>query len=819
MELSLLKELSQDLVLNITIESIMKNYNDYCLTMTNSKAVEAIVSQLGSTCDLYDNLVLAGRLHLAYNKTLSPKTLNEYLNVMVYRMNTECYQFMRKHCEILQEEIDDDKYASKNIDWFSANTLIKTYFCKKYYQGPPVDTIHTMWLRVACQCFYRSGITAVINAFRMLCQGLYTPGSPVIFNSSLKVNQLSSCFLGKADDDMKSIITTAANATLLTSKTGATGIEISDVRCSEIGVDDMSHGIVPFSVMFNSMISYADQRGKRNGVSTLFLSSHHLNLMGFIDLTEHGGTPEERARKINTCISTCYLFWKRYNENGNWTLFCPAKTKQLKGKYGREFEKLYIEAENDNTILSHHKKVISARKIMEAIREVSRQSSRPYLINNDAIHIKSNQRRLIDDKYSIGGNLCLEIYQRRSYENMSSCNLHTVSLSHIVAPGCKQPSTLEDILKYVKFMDLGNTIKHCITSLDNMIDVTFQLEQVKYLNEQDRSIAVGVTGFAEMIYQLDMIYDSALTIELNKVIFASMYFAAISQSIQLAIARGIHPSFPHTEYSRGKFQFDLWAEEFDIYGTMNDLRKKEDDEPISPNVWKQEACILKNDDGCIDVILPTWDDLRRCMIKYGMRNSHTLTIVPSASTAHIRRDSENTEVPQSNLYSRRVVSASYIVMNRFMFNDLFTIGCWNKNVLQFINMNNGSLAPIINSGKTIDSLQMRLSITDPNIDQRLNYLIKKYATIWDTSQKHRIKLAAHQGRYIDQGISLNLYFKDADPKKVSAAHLYSFALGNKTIVYISRQGSRVELKSSDSSYDIEPMTEITDSELCTTSCN
>jgi ribonucleotide reductase alpha subunit len=295
---------------------------------------------------------------------------------------------------------------------------------------------------------------------------------------------------------------------------------------------------------------------------------------------------------------------------------------------------------------------------------------------------------------------------------------------------------------------------------------------------------MGVSGFAELLHILDLPFEDPVVPILNKMIFACMYWNSIAQSIQLAIKDGVYESFHGSPTSHGKFQFDLWKEEFEILGP-NSARKKEDDEPVEPNVWGQKEFVLMTEDGSSvqDIIKPTWNDLRRCMMKYGLRNSLFLALMPTASTAQIRRNCESVEAHQNNMYSRKVLKCSYPVLNRYLVMDLEKEGVWNDSIVNYIKLNNGSIQGLkqyITSNKDLY----------PNFsgdEMRLSFLEKKYKTMWEIPQKLFLKLSADRSRYIDQSSSTNIYIRDCTDEKLSACHVYGSMLGLKTLMYYLRQ--------------------------------
>jgi ribonucleoside-diphosphate reductase alpha chain len=581
---------------------------------------------------------------------------------------------------------------------------------------------------------------------------------------------------------------------MISKSSGGLGFDISTVRHSEIRETGWSNGIIPMIQLYNYMVRYVDQNGRRKGAATIFLRPHHIDIEDFVELPRKVGDKYARAHDINICLWTSWIFWQRVRSNGTWTLFCPARVPQLNELYGEEFTKAYIAAEADPTIKPHHKKVINARDLYNKIRDVQRETGMPYLMDGDGANLKSNHRHL---GYIKSSNLCLEIIEYTDDETIAVCNLHSLSLrmfgKHEIN---REISDVHEALREaVDFQQLANMSQRVNENLNKVIDHNwYPLDKVKEgkfkpgiihrSNKRHRPVGMGASGFAELLHILDLPFEDPIVLVLNKMIFACMYWNAMAQSIQLAIRDGPYESFHGSPTSHGKFQFDLWKEEFDILGP-NSARKKEDDEPIDPSSWGQNKFYSYSPDGesIQDTILPTWDDLRRCMMKYGLRNSLFIALMPTASTAQVRRNCESVEAHQNNMYSRKVLKCSYPVLNRYLVNDLEKEGLCNNSAIEYIKVKNGSVQGF-----------SQYIASNPNLfpnfsgnQSRILFLEKKYKTMWEIPQRLFLKLAADRSRYIDQSSSTNIYIRDCTDEKLSACHLYANMLGLKTLMYYLRQ--------------------------------
>lgn len=764
---------------------------DHVSKLTDEYGLYGAARVLGYDIKHYDNLRMAGRLAIQNLRETVALNLEDYARAVQERLNEPVFDFIMKNSVELQEVIEQNKHHDfSDNDWFSANTLIKLYMATLVFGGPTMENPQYMWMRIAVQFYHKVSLKRVIVAYVEMSQGWYTPASPTIFNAGFKKPQMASCFLLTINDNLRSILKHGIyRGGMISKDNGGLGFDVSRVRHSEINKTGMSKGIVPMLQLYNDMVLYVDQGGsKRKGAATVFLRPHHFDVQDFINLSLKVGDKHSRAHDINTCIWTPWLFWKRIQAGQNWTLFCPAKTPQLNDVYGKEFEQLYEALENDPNFPSKYKKVVRAQDLYDSIISVQRNAGMPYLMNGDAANIKSNHRHR---GYIRSSNLCLEVIEYTDDETISVCNLHSLSL-RMFAKGriILKLSGLAALRESVDFIQLSHIVHQVIDNLNKVIDHNwYPLDKVENgeikpkiinkSNKKDRPVGLGASGFAEMLHILDLPFEDPLVPLLNKMIFGCIYWNALARSVQLAIDDGAYETFPGSPTSEGKLQFDLWKEEFELLGP-NPARKAEDDEPIEPEQWEQQVFILSNG----DTIQPTWDDLKRVVKKYGLRNSLLTALMPTASTAQIRRNCESIEAHQNNLYSRSVLNGSYPVLNRYLVEDLEEVKAWNNFTVDYIQAKNGSVRGLTNY--IIAHLDNYPNLRADNV-ARLIHIEKKYKTMWEISQKYMMKLAADRGRYVDQSASMNLYLKDCTDIQLKAAHLYANMLGLKTIMYYLRQ--------------------------------
>ncbi|SPN79176.1 Ribonucleoside-diphosphate reductase large chain [Cedratvirus Zaza IHUMI] len=528
---------------------------------------------------------------------------------------------------------------------------------------------------------------------------------------------------------------------------------------------------------FTTEAGLAHNGGRRKGAATIYTRPHHIDIVEFVELNQLTGDVYSRAHDIDLAVWTSWLFWKRVEEDGPWSLFCPALTKSLNKIWGVKFAKEYERLEKDESV---PRKTISARKLLDIICTNQQAGGRLYTLNGDGANQKSNQKNL---GYISHGNLCLEVIQYSSSKEIAACNLAQISLSHMVEDG------------ELNYDLLSRIARRACENLNAVIDrAWFPFEEITRSNKKHRPMGIGVSGFAEMLHKLDLPFEDPVVKELNKKIFACIYFNALAQSISLSIEEGMkegveskpYDSFAGSPASEGKFQFDLWAEEFDIL-KQNGIpcnRKKEDDLPLHPSSWGQKPITLPNG----DVLLPTFEDLRRCTVRYGWRNSLLIALMPTATSSIVLRNCESVEAHQTNIYSRKLQSGNYPMVNRFLIDDLTKIGLWNLNTVQLIQADEGSVSKLDKFVSSHPELYPEF-----NGDwKRLAHIQKKYKTMWEIPQPLFIKLAADRARYVCQSQSTNLYFKYPKISTLIKAQKFAFACGLKTLVYYIRQQPAVE---------------------------
>jgi ribonucleoside-diphosphate reductase alpha chain len=640
------------------------------------------------------------------------------------------------------------------FDYFGFKTLERAYLLKK--DGKVVERPQHMWMRVAIQ-LHGSDEYRVKQTYDALSKGYFIHATPTLFNSGTDHPQLSSCFLLKMDDDsIKGIYKTLGDCAQISKWAGGIGLAIHDIRArgSRIaGTNGEATGIVPMLKVFNDTAKYVNQGGKRNGSFAIYLEPWHADIEEFLKLKLNQGAEEDRARDLFYGLWIPDLFMKRVESDGVWTLLCPHECPGLSDCWGEKFEELYMKYEREGK----GRKSVPAKKIWQMILDAQIQTGTPYLCYKDAANSKSNQQHLGTIKSS---NLCTEIMEYTSKDESAVCNLGSLALPKFVRFG---PD--EDGLPYFDFTDLREYTRILTRNLDIVIDKNFYpTEECRNSNMRHRPIGIGMQGLADVFAKLGLAWTSPEARKLNREIFENIYFAAMSSSIEQAhvngkydhatheVSAGVFPSFKGSPTSEGKLQCDLW----DVKPTTDYL---------------------------------DWADLRKRCAESGVRNSLLVAPMPTASTSQILGNNECFEPFTSNLYTRRVLAGDFMVVNKYLVDELTKLGLWTSDIRSQIIANNGSVQGIAEIPESIRDV---------------------YKTVWEIPQKVLIDMAADRAPFICQSQSLNLFLAEPTYAKISSMHMYAWKKGLKTGCYYLR----TKAASSTQKFTVEPPTTSSDCLTC-----
>jgi ribonucleoside-diphosphate reductase alpha chain len=524
------------------------------------------------------------------------------------------------------------------------------------------------------------------------------------------------------DDSIDGIYDTLKQTAKISQSAGGIGLAIHNVRATGSyirGTNGTSNGIVPMLRVFNDTARYVDQGGgKRKGSFAIYLETWHADIFEFLDLKKNTGKEEMRARDLFFAMWTSDLFMKRVEEDTTWTLMCPNECPGLDEVYGDEFEALYLSYEAQGK----GRKTIRARELWEKILESQIETGTPYMLYKDAANRKSNQKNLGTIRSS---NLCTEIMEYTSPDEIAVCNLASISLPMFVENGAFNHELLYNVTKRVT------------RNLNKVIDRNYYpVVEAENSNMRHRPIGLGVQGLADAFILLRMPFTSDEAKKLNQEIFETLYFAAVTASMEMAKEEGAYSTFEGSPISKGEFQHNLWNIK---------------DEELSGR-WD-------------------WASLRKEVTANGVRNSLLVAPMPTASTSQILGNNEAFEPYTSNIYTRRVLSGEFIVVNKHLLNDLVERGLWNETLKQEIMRHNGSVQ---------------------NIERIPQDLKELYKTVWEMSMKDIIDMSRQRGYFIDQSQSLNLFMQDANYAKLTSMHFYAWKSGLKTGMYYLRTKSAVD---------------------------
>lgn len=676
-----------------------------------------------------DYALLAARIAISNLHKNTKKSFSETMTDMYQYVNPrtgkssplisdEVYEVIQKNAEFLDSHVIYNR--DFNYDYFGFKTLERSYLLK--INGKIVERPQHMLMRVSVG-IHLDDLESVIETYELMSKKFFTHATPTLFNAGTPKPQMSSCFLlTMRDDSIDGIYDTLKQTAKISQSAGGIGLSIHNVRATGSyirGTNGTSNGIVPMLRVFNDTARYVDQGGgKRKGSFAIYLEPWHADIFEFLDLKKNHGKEEMRARDLFFAMWTSDLFMKRVEEDGKWTLMCPNECPGLYDTYGEEFEALYTSYEEQGK----GRKTIKARDLWEKILESQIETGTPYMLYKDAANRKSNQKNLGVIRSS---NLCTEIMEYTSDDEIAVCNLASLSLPMFVENGAFNHELLYTVTKRVT------------RNLNKVIDRNYYpVKEAENSNMRHRPVGLGVQGLADAFIMLRMPFTSDEAKKLNQEIFETLYFAAVTASMEMAKEEGPYSSFAGSPMSQGEFQYNLWG-----------LK----DEDLSGR-WD-------------------WASLRKEVVQHGVRNSLLVAPMPTASTSQILGNNEAFEPYTSNLYTRRVLSGEFIVVNKHLLEDLVKRGLWNEDIKQEIMRHNGSI-------QNIDSIPQDLK--------------ELYKTVWEMSMKDIIDMSRHRGYFIDQSQSLNLFMQDANYAKLTSMHFYAWKSGLKTGMYYLRTKSAVD---------------------------
>ena len=668
--------------------------------------------------------ISVSNLHKNTKKSFSEtmKDLYNYINPRTEKkaplLSDEVYKIIKKNADKLDSSIIYNR--DFGYDFFGFKTLERSYLLK--LNGKIVERPQHMLMRVSIG-IHLDDIESALETYELMSKRYFTHATPTLFNSGTPKPQMSSCFLlTMKEDSIDGIYDTLKQTAKISQSAGGIGLSIHNVRATGsyiAGTNGTSNGIVPMLRVFNDTARYVDQGGgKRKGSFAIYVEPWHADIFDFLELKKNHGKEEMRARDLFYAMWTPDLFMKRVEEDSNWTLMCPNECPDLYNLHGDEFDELYQKYESEG----RGRKTIKARELWEKILESQIETGTPYMLYKDSANRKSNQKNLGTIRSS---NLCTEILEYTSSDEVAVCNLASIALPMFVKDGNFDHKSLFDVTVRVT------------KNLNRVIDRNYYpVKEAENSNFRHRPVGLGVQGLADTFIMLRLPFTSDKAKELNQEIFETLYFAAVTASVEEAKKDGVYQTYKGSPISKGEFQHNLWGIK---------------DEDLSGR-WD-------------------WSGLRKKVKKHGVRNSLLVAPMPTASTSQILGNNECFEPYTSNIYTRRVLSGEFIVVNKHLLEDLVQLGLWNEEMKQELMRNNGSIQNIETIPANIKEL---------------------YRTVWEMSMKDIIDMSRHRGYFIDQSQSLNLFMEGATMAKLTSMHFYGWKSGLKTGMYYLRTKSAVD---------------------------
>ena len=658
-------------------------------------------------------------------------------------IDTNVWNFINKYQKNINNMIVHDR--DYLIDFFGFKTLERAYLFR--IGNKVVERIQHMWMRVAIgiHCIPNSDgeldepkeedmntLDLIKETYNLMSQKYFTHATPTLFNAGTPRPQLSSCYLiAMEDDSLDGIYNTLKDCANISKWAGGIGLHIHNVRAKGThiqGTNGMSNGLVPMLKVFNNTARYVDQGGgKRNGSFAIYLEPWHPDIEDFLELKKNHGDEEMKARDLFYALWIPDLFMERVKENAQWCLFCPHECPGLSDVYGEQFNTLYLKYETQGK----SRKTINARDLWFKILDSQMETGTPYLLYKDSANKKSNQQNLGTIKSS---NLCTEIIEYSDDKETAVCNLASIGLPTFVNQETKQ-------FDYEKLHEITKVVTN---NLNKLIDVNFYpTPKTEISNKRHRPVGLGVQGLADTFILMDIAFHSEEAKEVNKLIFETIYHAALEKSNELASFEGPYNSFKGSPASKGVLQFDMWS----------------DYKPVSNRY--------------------DWAKLKMLIVKYGLRNSLLVAPMPTASTSQILGFNECFEPLTSNLYSRRTLAGEFVVVNKYLMKELINLGLWNEKIKNNIIANKGSIQ---------------------QLDMLTEQIRNKYKIVWEMPMKHVIDMAADRGAFICQSQSMNLWIEDPTYNTLTSMHFYSWKKGLKTGIYYLRRKAKHQAQQ----FTIEP---------------
>jgi len=729
-----------------------------------------------------DYATLAGRIAVNNHHKNTLSSFKDKMDKMYLRkdihgevcplLDDKFYKFVKKN----QKEIE--KYIDYNrdylLDFFSFKTLEKSYLMK--CDNVVVERPQDMFMRVSIFLHMnpkswksKDALSRIFESYDLMSQKYCTHASPTLFNAGTKRPQLSSCFLLGTEDSLEGIMNSATDCATISKWGGGIGLHMSNWRSQGAfirGTNGESNGTVPFLRIFNDVARAFNQGGKRKGSFAIYMEPHHPDIMSFLELKRNQGEEELRTRDLFLALWISDLFMERVQADAMWSVFDADECPGLTDVYGKEYETLYLEYEQQK----RYKNQYRAREIWRAVYTSQKESGTPYILYKDSVNRTSNQKNLGTIKSS---NLCSEIVEYSSSEEYAVCSLSSICLPMFVEDTYSNeekeiPDDQRRVLNHefpkrpwFNYRKLEQTVDILTRNLNQVIDRNwYPVPQTQVSNFKHRPIGIGVQGLADVFFKFKTTYDSSIAKKLNNRIFETIYYAALTTSTTLC--REIYREHISNVETKATFKIDKIEYTPDTLPKTIGAYSTFEGSPLSHGEFHFEMKGKKVE----DLLQPyDWESLRTHIRQFGVRNSLLIALMPTASTSQIMGNIESIEPLTSNIFKRQTLAGDFIVINKYLIHDLEEIGMWNADIQNYLKMSNGSI-------QTIDGLPDKIK--------------ERYRTVWELPQKHIIDLAADRQQFVDQSQSMNLFVKDLTFAKFNSMHFYGWKKDLKTGCYYLR---------------------------------
>ena len=751
--LNRVKKIGQEANIQINYSSLaMKVIDQLYDAIPTTKIDELTSEQCAALSTMHpDYGVLAGRIFVSNHQKNTSETFYETMSKLYYftdihgqhspLISHETWINIEKNKDELDAAIDYNR--DYLLEYFGLKTLERAYLFR--VNDVIVERPQHMWMRVAVG-IHGDKLEAVKETYDLMSQKYFTHATPTLFNAGTPRPQLSSCYLiAMEEDSLDGIYNTLKDCANISKWAGGIGLHIHNIRASNSlirGTNGKSTGIVPMLRVFNDTARFINQGGKRNGSFAIYLEPWHPDIEDFLEMKKNHGDEEMRARDLFYALWTPDLFMERVKANAKWSFFCPNECPGLADAVGEAFKTLYEKYESDGKA----RKTVNARDLWFKVLDAQMETGTPYILFKDSANLKSNQKNLGTIKSS---NLCTEIIEYSDENETAVCNLASIAL----------PAFVDEATKTFNYDKLHEVTKVVTSNLNRVIDINFYpTEKTKRSNLLHRPIGIGVQGLADAFIMLDIAYHSDEAKTVNKLIFETIYHAALERSNEIAIK--IKNSSPIvSEYStiasNLSLKYSLRAEHRGAYMSF-------EGSPASKGILQFDMWNVEPSDRY------DWAALKHSIMEHGMRNSLLLAPMPTASTSQILGYNECFEPLTSNIYSRRTLAGEFVLANKYLMKELIDLGLWNEKIKNNIIANKGSIQQL-----TMLSEHIR----------------NKYKIVWEMPMKHLIDMSAERGAYICQSQSLNLWLEDPNYNTLTSMHFYSWKQGLKTgIYYLRRKG-------------------------------